>query len=102
MSENLKHQEEDFIGKKIEWKMWESIFGYAARVKKQIYLLISMLMLLAVVDAAMPLLTGWIIDHIIIPNDLQALPWYTVILVTIFTLQAISIWKFIELAGVIE
>ncbi|MCK5155773.1 MAG: ABC transporter ATP-binding protein [Spirochaetales bacterium] len=102
MSENLKHQEEDFIGKKIEWKMWKSIFGYAARVKKQIYLLISMLMLLAVVDAAMPLLTGWIIDHIIIPNDLQALPWYTVILVTIFTLQAISIWKFIELAGVIE
>ncbi|NQT60387.1 MAG: ABC transporter ATP-binding protein [Bacteroidetes bacterium] len=102
MNENVKHQEEDFTGKKIEWKMWKSIFGYAAGIKKKIYLLISLLMLLAVVDAVMPYLTGWIIDNIIIPNNLKLLPGYSIVLVVIFTLQAIFIWKFIELAGVIE
>ena len=102
MNENVKHQEEDFTGKKIEWKMWKSIFSYAAAVKKQIYLLISLLMLLAVGDAVMPYLTEWIIDNIIIAENLKALPGYSIILVAVFTLQALVIWKFIELAGVIE
>ncbi len=102
MNENVKHQEEDFTGKKIEWKMWKSIFGYAAAVKKQIYILISLLMLLAVGDAVMPYLTEWIIDNIIIAENLKALPGYSIILVAVFTLQALVIWKFIELAGVIE
>lgn len=102
MNENVKHQEEDFTGKKIEWKMWKSIFSYAAAVKKQIYLLISLLMLLAVGDAVMPYLTEWIIDNIIIAENLRALPGYSIILVVVFTLQSLFIWKFIELAGVIE
>jgi ATP-binding cassette, subfamily B, bacterial len=102
MNENIKHQEEDFTGKKIEWKMWKSIFSYAAAVKKQIYVLISMLMLLAVGDAVMPYLTEWVIDNIIIAENLRALPGYSIILVAVFTLQSLFIWKFIDLAGVIE
>ena len=59
-------------------------------------------MLLAVGDAVMPYLTEWIIDNIIIAENLKALPGYSIILVAVFTLQALVIWKFIELAGVIE
>jgi ATP-binding cassette, subfamily B, bacterial len=102
MNENIKHQEEDFTGKKIEWKMWKSIFRYTASIKKKMYLLAFLMMMLALVDAVMPYLTGWIIDNIIIPNDLKSLPGYSIVLVVLFTLQALTIWKFIELAGVIE
>lgn len=102
MNDTMKHQEEDFTGKKIEWKMWKSIFGYTASIKSKMFLLISLLMLLAVVDAVMPYLTGWIIDNIIIPDNLKLLPMYSIVLVVIFTLQALFIWKFIQLAGVIE
>lgn len=100
-SADFKH-EEDFTAKKIEWRMWKTLYHYIKGIKGKLKLLMVLMVLLAASDAVSPYLTGWIIDHVIVVNNLERLPGYAVILFLIFTFQAIFIWKFIELAGAIE
>jgi ATP-binding cassette, subfamily B, bacterial len=102
MSSEALYEDQDFTEKKIEWKMWKTIFSYTKSIRRRMVLLVILMILLASVDALAPYLTGWIIDSIILAENLKLLPGYTVLLVGVFTFQAILIWKFIEIAGVIE
>ena len=102
MSTSEHTHEEDFTGKKIELSMWRKIWVFVRELRSNFTLLVSLLFILAGVDAATPYLTGWIIDHVIVANDLVRLPGFGILLVVLFTIQALVIWKFIELAGRID
>jgi ATP-binding cassette, subfamily B, bacterial len=96
------HEDTDFTRSRIDWSMWRTIYSYADSLRKRIALLLVMMVLLAAGDAVTPYLTGWIIDHIIMADRISRLPGYTIVLATVYTVQAAAIWKFIEIAGVIE
>ncbi len=100
--EYILQEEQDFTQKKIEWNMWKKILSYTRGFRTKMYMLIVLMVALAATDAVSPLLTGWIIDNIIIIDRVERLPAYGAILITLFTFQAIFIWKFIEIAGVVE
>lgn len=95
-------EEQDYSAQKLDFSVWRGIADHALKFSRELVLMVSCMLVLASVDAATPYLTGWIIDHIIVPGEISKLGGYGALLVGLFSVQSLVIWKFIELAGKIE
>ncbi|SCX88539.1 ABC transporter ATP-binding protein [Alkaliphilus peptidifermentans] len=95
----LKEQEHN---QKFDLKLWWEIFKYTLPMKKLILLLIVSMVLVAVVEAAFPLMTLVAIDRFIYEGQLEGISGFIALYGLLVILLAGNIWLFISIAGKIE
>ena len=84
------------------FRMWLSLLKYAYEFRKSIALLVPVLVMVAVVDVLLPLMTRYAVDTFVIPKTLEGIEPFILFFVVITLWQALSIFALIHLGGVIE
>ncbi len=97
----LNNKEKSF-NKNIDIKLWKEIMLYSLPYKKLIIALSVVMLLVAGVDAILPLLTRYAIDNYIVAEDLNGLYGFSIIYLVIIIIQGINIFAFIYFAGKLE
>jgi ATP-binding cassette, subfamily B, bacterial len=82
--------------------IWKKLFKYLKEFKKGLVFLAFLMIIVAGIDAVMPLLTQYAIDNLIVPKKVDKLPQFAAIYLCIVTFQAINVKFFIMQAGKIE
>ena len=95
------YEEYDY-SKRFDAAVWKKIFTYARPFAPILWLMVGCMVILAGIDSAMPFITGWVVDHVILPGELDRLPPFAVIYGAVIAIQATVIWLFINLAGKVE
>ncbi len=94
-------KEQDY-NKGFDLQLWKKLLGFAKPYKKNLIIVGTMMVILAVVDVIFPLMTKHAIDNFIVPKNLDGLRpfifWYVVLVI----FQAIVVWIFIAEAGKID
>ena len=88
--------------KKIDFSIWKRLLQFAKPFRKTIIFLALSMMCVAGVDIAMPLLTRYIIDNFITPQNVSGIPKFATIYLSIIVFQSANIFFFIWLAGKVE
>jgi ATP-binding cassette subfamily B protein len=83
-------------------ELWRRILVFAAPFRKQLGLLLIMLIIVAAVDAVQPFLTGWAIDNIALAGRMDRLPLFIAGFGFLMLAQATGIKLFIDLGGKVE
>jgi len=97
----LKNKEKSFK-KNIDLKLWKEILLYSLPYKKIIIVLSAVMLLVAGIDAILPLLTRYAIDNYIVTEDLTGLYGFSLIYLLIIVIQGINIFALIYFAGKLE
>ena len=97
----LNNKEKSF-NKNLDIKLWKEIMLYSLPYKKLIIALSAVMLLVAGVDAILPLLTRYAIDNYIVTEDLNGLYSFSLIYLIIIIIQGINIFAFIYFAGKLE
>lgn len=71
-------QEQDYQNRKVNFKTWKRILGYAATKKKYIFLAVSFGMLTGILDLLSSFVSMWAIDGFITPKNLGQFPLFIV------------------------
>lgn len=82
--------------------IWKKLFKYLKEFKKGLVFLAFLMIIVAGIDAVMPLLTQYAIDKIIVPKKVNDLSKFAAVYLCIVTFQAINVKLFIMQAGKIE
>jgi ATP-binding cassette subfamily B protein len=83
-------------------ELWKRMLAFAAPFRKDLVLLVGLLIVTAGIDAVQPFITGWAVDNIAIAGRLDRLPAYVVGFGLLMLLQAVAIKLFIDLGGRVE
>ncbi|MDR2183670.1 MAG: ABC transporter ATP-binding protein/permease [Clostridiales bacterium] len=94
-------EEQDYT-KSFDISLWKKLFSFCAKYKRNFVLLFLFSVLLAVVGAIFPQMTGYAIDNIVEPRDLSSLPAFIAIYAGLIVFQAVTVFAFIFLAGRID
>lgn len=94
-------QEEEYT-KSFDLELWRKVLSYLIPYKKNIFFLAFVMILVAGVDAILPLFTLYAIDHYITPGKIESLPIFIGIYFLIIVIQGINVWFLITIAGYIE
>lgn len=94
--------EEHDYSKQLNPQLWRKLLRYAANYKRHLIGLGLVAVLLAVIDAAFPLLNRAAIDRYIIPGTTEGLGTLLLIYAGLVVVQAGNVYIFILLAGRIE
>lgn len=94
-------QEEDYT-KQFDLKLWKRLLKYAAAYKKQMLLLIAVMIGVGCIDAAFPLMTRIAIDNYIIPGSTKGIWKFAIIYGLLVLVQAVNVYALIDRAGFIE
>lgn len=82
--------------------IWKKLFKYLKEFKKSLLLLAFLMIIVAGIDALMPLLTKYAIDNFIEKKNIDSLPVFAAIYFCIVACQALNVKLFIMQAGKIE
>lgn len=93
---------EKLFKKNLDIKLWKEIILYSIPYKKLIIALTFVMLIVAGVDAILPLLTRYAIDNYIVTEDLNGLYSFSLIYLGIIIIQGINIFAFIYFAGKLE
>lgn len=83
----------------VKLEIWKHMFSYAKPFKKSFIMVLFMMVCVAIIDAITPFLTGYVVDNIITPGNLDGLKYFIAIYATIIIAQAILIRVFIGISG---
>ncbi|RMH71107.1 MAG: ABC transporter ATP-binding protein [Gemmatimonadetes bacterium] len=101
MSSYEAFQEEDY-SKRFDLALWKKVLRFTLPHKKYMILLAVFMVSLAALDASLPLLTMYAIDHFIAKNTLEGLPLFVLIYLVIIIGFSLVVFCFISIAGRIE
>ena len=95
-------EEQDFAAKKIDWNVWKRLYRYALQHKKLFFSIIAILIVVALIDIAYPLLTKYAIDHFVVPKTIDGLGGFALIYLTAILMQSSGVITFITFTGKLE
>ncbi|PIE78743.1 MAG: ABC transporter ATP-binding protein [Candidatus Delongbacteria bacterium] len=87
---------------KFSLRLWKDLLKYCIPYKKEIIIIIGTMIASAVIDVAIPLLTRYAIDEIIIPKNLDNIYIFSGLFLGAIIFQALNIYLFISLAGKVD
>ncbi len=96
------YQEEQMAGRKLNFSIWIRLLKDARSQWRRLWLIIALMGVLALVDVVMPLMTSIVIDNHIVPGDTSGLWLYGLAYLGLIVLRSYSVYKFIDLAGMVE
>ena len=83
-------------------RMWMSLLKYAYEFRGSIALLVPVLVMVAVVDVLLPLMTRYAVDTFVVPKTLEGIESFVLVFACITVWQSVSLFALIHLGGVIE
>ena len=93
--------EKDFH-KNIDLNTWKKLVKFVLSFKKEIIILIFVMIAVAVIDAVFPIMTRKAIDDYIVPNKIEGLKVFGIYYLLLIVFQAVNVWLLIVLAGKID
>ncbi|MEG1559730.1 MAG: ABC transporter ATP-binding protein [Clostridia bacterium] len=99
MSSGIEEQDYD---KKVDLNIWKRLWRYAMRYKGLVFLLITVLILVALCDLAYPLLSKYAIDNFVEPRTTEYLWVFIVVYLLIVVFQGICVVLFVNNGGKLE
>ena len=93
---------EEEYKKGFDLSLWRKLFGYAKGHKKHLIRLAMLMVLVAAIDAAYPLLTRYAIDHFVTPRSTEGLGLFTLVYSVVVLVQSWNVWAFIRAASMVE
>lgn len=90
------------ITESLNLNIWKKLFKYLKEFKKDLMALAFLMLIVAGIDAVMPLLTKYAIDNFIVAKTVDKLPQFAVVYLCIVSCQALNVKLFIMQAGKIE
>lgn len=94
--------EEDQVTQKLNLGIWKKLFKYLKDFKKDLIKLTVLMILVAGMDAIMPLLTSYAIDNLVVKNSTDKLATFALMYFAVVSFQAINVKVFIRLSGKLE
>lgn len=88
--------------KKIDLSLWKRLLKYAAAYKKQMLILIIVMIGVGGIDAVFPMMTKYAVDNYIIPAKLNGIWRFAAIYGFLVAAQAVNVYILISLAGFLE
>lgn len=98
----LQEQDFDQYSKKIDVSIWKRLFKYALHYKGVFTKLVIVLLVVALVDIAYPLMSRYAIDNFVEKSTLEGIVPFAIVYVTLLALQTLCITGFIRYAGKLE
>ncbi len=98
----LQEQDFDQYSKKIDFGIWKRLFKYALHYKGVFTKLVAVLLVVALVDIAYPLMSRYAIDNFVEKRTFEGIIPFAVVYVALIALQTFSIAGFIRYAGKLE
>ena len=98
----LQEQDFDQYSKKIDLGIWKRLLKYALRYKKVFFTLVVLLLLVACVDIAYPLMSKYAIDNFVENNTLEGIVPFGLVYLGLIALQTFNVAGFIKYAGKLE
>lgn len=98
----LQDQEFDKLDKKVDFKVWKRLISYAMRYKSIAFKLAVVLIAVALVDLAYPLMTRYAIDKFIGLRTTHNLGLFAGVYAILVVLQAFFVYLFASTAGKLE
>ena len=95
------YSEKEFT-KRFDWQTWMKLFRYARTRKKQISIMVILMIMVAAIDVVQPFITGWLVDKVIIPGDTGLVKLFVIIFAGMGLFQSINIFSFIAIAGKVD
>ncbi len=90
------------FGKRFDPATWRVLLRFTAENKGPLAVMILLMLLVAGLEALQPFMTGWVIDHVVIPDRLERLPAFMALFLGMAAALGGMIWWFIDIAGKIE
>jgi len=98
----LSAYEEQDYSKRFDWGLWKSLLRFAKPYRGQLLSLALLMVIVAGIDAAFPMLTRYATDNFIVPGTLEGIWWFAAAYGILVVLQGINIFLLISKAGRIE
>ncbi len=98
----MKKVDEQDYNKKFDIEVWKKIFKFSKNARPWIILVIFLVGLLAFVEVMVPLFSAYAIDNFVVAKDMSNLKIFIILFFVIIFVEAIIIFGFIAVAGVIE
>ncbi|MCE5236034.1 MAG: ABC transporter ATP-binding protein [Clostridiaceae bacterium] len=98
----LQEQDFDQYSKKIDLGIWKRLFKYALHYKGVFVKLLAVLLVVALVDIAYPLMSRYAIDNFVEKRTMEGIGPFIAVYVCIIAVQTLSIAGFIRYAGKLE
>lgn len=89
-------------GKQFDPATWRILLSFTAEQRGLLAVMVILMLLVAGLEALQPFMTGWVIDHVVIPNRLERLPAFMALFLGMSAALGGMIWWFIDIAGKIE
>jgi len=94
--------EEQDYNKGFDLQLWKKLLRFAKPYKKSLCLIGAMMITLAIVDVAFPMMTKYAIDTFVVPKKLDGLKTFSLWYILLVVFQAIVVWVFISEAGKVD
>jgi ATP-binding cassette subfamily B protein len=95
-------QEQDFSARKVNFKTWRKILGYAAENKKYIIIAVGFGMLTGILDLCTNYVSMWAIDGFITPKTTERMPLFIVTAILIQFCFGLFTLMFVQACGKLE
>ncbi len=95
-------EEEDFKDVKFDVSVWRRIVTYMKPIRKDVFIALIAVIIIALADVTYPLLNRYGIDTIIATRDLSLLPWFVGGYAVYMTVIGVTVYIFITFAGKVE
>lgn len=98
----MDFMEEQEYGKKLDFNVWKKLLIYAGPYKFRLIILMIQMILIAAVDALVPMVNKIAIDKFVIPGSYSGFLQFAIIIMVIIAFQAINVKIMILNAGKVE
>ncbi|HHT72278.1 MAG TPA: ABC transporter ATP-binding protein [Firmicutes bacterium] len=93
---------EDHYPDKVDLKLWREILRFAKPFRRELGLLIVVVIGVALVDALFPYMNKIAIDQFVVPQTTEGIGWFVGGYLAIVVIQALNVYLFITTAGKVE
>lgn len=87
---------------KVSFKTWKRVFSVIKNLKKEIIVLVILVLILSILDAVMTLINVYAIEHFIENNDFETFNVFIVINAFYIVAFGLVVWLFIRQGGIVE
>jgi ATP-binding cassette, subfamily B, bacterial len=98
----MQEYKEKEYNTKFDWSLWLKMLRELKRHKSKVYLLIIVMVFNALIDTALPLMTKYGIDKMIIPKDYSGIQTFALLYFLLILFQFVNVYLLIDIAGRIE
>lgn len=98
MHDLLEEQHED----KLDLKLWREILRFAKPFRKELLIIVCVVVGVAFVDAIFPYMSKVAIDRFVVPQTTEGIGWFAAGFAAIVLIQSLNVYLFIKNAGRVE